>query len=73
VQKLSALLRIANALDRSHKQKIKNIEVRFNKAQDITLVVESKDNCLLEKADFVDKKELFEDVTGSKINLAFKN
>ena len=73
VQKLSALLRIANALDRSHKQKIKNIEVRFNKAQDITLVIESKDNCLLEKADFGDKKELFEEVTGSKINIAFKS
>ncbi len=72
VQKLSALLRIANALDRSHKQKIKNIEVRFNKAQDITLIVESKDNCLLEKADFQEKKELFEEVTGSKINLAIK-
>ena len=73
VQKLSALLRIANALDRSHKQKIKNIEVRFNKAQDVTLLVESKDNCLLEKADFAEKKGLFEEVSGSKINLAFKN
>lgn len=72
VQKLSALLRIANALDRSHKQKIKNVEVRFNKAQDITLVVESQDNCLLEKADFVEKKELFEEVTGNKINLMIK-
>lgn len=73
VQKLSALLRIANALDRSHKQKIKNIEVRFNKVQDITLVVEAKDSCLLEKADFLEKKELFEEVTGSKINLAFQH
>ena len=72
VQKLSALLRIANALDRSHKQKIKNIEVRFNKAQDITLVAETQDPCLLEKADFADKKELFEEVTGSKINLQVK-
>jgi len=72
VQKLSALLRIANALDRSHKQKIKNVEVRFNKALDITLVVESHDNCLLEKADFAEKKELFEEVTGNKINLMIK-
>lgn len=73
VQKLSALLRIANALDRSHKQKIKGIEVRFNKTQDVTLVVESQDPCLLEKADFGEKKELFEEVTGSKINIAFKS
>ncbi len=72
VQKLSALLRIANSLDRSHKQKIKNVEVRFNRAQDVTLVVDSPENCLLEKADFGEKKELFEEVTGSKINLAFK-
>lgn len=73
VQKLSALLRIANALDRSHKQKIKSIDVRFNKAQDVTLVVEASVNCLLEKSDFVEKKKLFEEVTGSKINLAFKS
>ena len=73
VQKLSALLRIANALDRSHKQKIKGIEVRFNKALDITLILESQDSCLLEKVDFAEKKQLFEEVTGSKISLAFKN
>ena len=72
VQKLSALLRIANSLDRSHKQKIKNVEVRFNKVRDITLVVESQDNCLLEKVDFAEKKELFEEVTGNKINLMIK-
>ena len=38
-QKLSAILRIANSLDRSHRQKVKKIEIAFNRKQDITLTV----------------------------------
>ncbi len=73
VQKLSALLRIANALDRSHKQKVKKIEIAFTKRQDISLIVYTNANFILERAGFNEKKGLFEEVTGNKINLAVKN
>ena len=69
VQKLSSILRIANALDRSHKQKVKKLEVKFNRTQDMTVTVFVSGNFLLEKIDFIDKKEMFEEISGSKINL----
>jgi exopolyphosphatase/guanosine-5'-triphosphate,3'-diphosphate pyrophosphatase len=69
VQKLAALLRIANALDRSHKQKVKKLEVRFNRSQDIVLVAHTPENFVLEKADFLDKKDSLEDIGGNKVSL----
>ncbi len=69
VQKLSSLVRIANALDHSLRQKVKDIRVLNGKSDDITLEVKTKENFLLEKNDFQDKKELFERITGSKIRL----
>jgi exopolyphosphatase/guanosine-5'-triphosphate,3'-diphosphate pyrophosphatase len=69
VQKLSSILRIANALDRSHKQKVKKLEVKFNRTQDITVTAFVTGNFLLEKIDFTEKKEMFEEISGSKINL----
>ena len=73
VQKLSALLRIANALDRSHKQKVKDLQVKFNAAGDATLIVRAHANFLLEKENFLEKKELFEEITGNKLTLTVKN
>ncbi len=72
VQKLSALLRIANALDRSHKQKIKKIEVSVNAKGDINIIAQAPDNILLERAFFKDKKELFEEITGNRVTLTLK-
>ena len=69
VQKLSALLRVANALDRSHKQKVKKLEVKFNPAGDATIVVYTHENFLLEKENFLEKKELLEEITGNKLTL----
>jgi len=73
VQKLSALLRIANSLDRSHKQKVKKLQVRFNPNGDAALVVHTHSNFLLEKENFLEKKELFEEITGNKLTLTVKN
>ena len=69
VQKLSSLLRIANALDRSHRQKVKKLEVKFSRSQDIILTATVTGNFLLEKVDFMEKKNMFEDISGYKINL----
>ncbi|MBI3602020.1 MAG: HD domain-containing protein [Candidatus Omnitrophica bacterium] len=73
VQKLSALLRIANALDRSHKQKAKRIAVKFNESGDATIVVFTHENFLLEKENFLEKKELLEEITGNKLTLTVKS
>lgn len=72
VQKLSALLRVANALDRSHKQKVKKLEVKFNPSGDATIVVYTHENFLLEKENFLEKKELLEEITGNKLTLTVK-
>lgn len=69
VQKLSALLRIANALDHSHRQKTHGLTVLNGLSDDITLQVDTRENFLLEKNDFLEKKELFERITGSRIRL----
>ncbi|MBF0569273.1 MAG: HD domain-containing protein [Candidatus Omnitrophica bacterium] len=69
VQKLAALLRIANALDHSHRQKVKALHVLNGKSDDIVLQVDTKENFLLEKNDFMEKKELFETISGSKLKI----
>jgi exopolyphosphatase/guanosine-5'-triphosphate,3'-diphosphate pyrophosphatase len=69
VQKLASLLRLANALDHSHKQKVKNVQIQGGDSDDITVTIDTKDNFLLEKNDFNEKKDLFEKITGSRIKL----
>ena len=69
VQKLASLLRLANAIDHSHKQKAKNIKILGADTDDVTVQVDTKENFLLEKNDFNDKKDLFEKITGSRIKL----
>ena len=73
VQKLSAILRVANSLDRSHKQKVKKIELKVNRAQELSLVVYTDQNFVLERANFFDKKELFEEITGNNLSLVIKS
>ncbi|MBF0521772.1 MAG: hypothetical protein HQL24_01825 [Candidatus Omnitrophica bacterium] len=69
IQKLSSILRISNSLDRSHKQKVKNLEVSLNRSQDIVLTVSVTSNFALEKLEFIDKKEMFEEISGKKVHL----
>jgi len=72
VQKLSAILRMANALDSSHKQKVRKLEVNIIPNEEVQLQVEVTDNFLLEKAEFNDMKDLFEEVSGNKATLFIK-
>lgn len=69
VQKLASLLRLANALDHSHRQKVKSMEILNGMSDNITVLINSQDNFLLEKNDFNEKKDLFEKITGSRIKL----
>lgn len=70
VQKLSAILRIANALDRSHRQKVGELTVKVDARGGISLVVRAAENLGLERADFAEKKALFEEITGSRVTLS---
>ncbi len=72
VQKLSALLRIANALDCSHRQKIDKLEVTISQDKSVKFLVHTKKNFVLEKAEFLDKKDLLEQVSGSLVSLTIK-
>jgi exopolyphosphatase / guanosine-5'-triphosphate,3'-diphosphate pyrophosphatase len=73
VQKLSAILRIANALDRSHRQKVKKLEIKISKNQDTNIIVYTHENFLLEKSNFMEKKGYFEEITGSRLSLTVRN
>jgi hypothetical protein len=66
-------LRISNSLDRSHRQKVKNLEVKCAGSQDIAMTVSVEGNFLLEKMDFMDKKKAFEEISGSKVNLKIQS
>lgn len=65
VAKLSAILRVANALDQSHKQKFKNIRVSM-KERELVITVEVFENIALEQTLFENKTAYFENVFSMK-------
>lgn len=65
IAKLTAILRLANAMDRSHKQKIKTIKVQL-KDKELLVTVESDQDITLEKYTFSKKADFFEEVFGVK-------
>ena len=65
VAKLSAILRVSNAMDRSHKQKFKNVKAAI-RGKELVVTIETMDNLILEKGLFSVKAELFERVFGIK-------
>lgn len=63
VSKLTAILRVANALDRSHKQKLQNIKLSLNK-KELIITTDAIADISLEKALFSSKADFFEEVYG---------
>ena len=63
IAKLAAILRLANALDRSHYQKVKGLKAVL-KDQELQMVMESDQDLSLELALLADKVKFFEDVFG---------
>lgn len=61
VSKLTAILKIANAMDRSHKQKFENIKAAL-KGKELIITIETKENTVLEKGLFSTYVESFEEV-----------
>ena len=68
VSKLSAILRLADALDRSHLQKIKGIKLKLVDKK-LNVYVSSKNDILLEQWTFKMKSMFFEEVFGIKCTL----
>lgn len=62
IVKLTAILRVANALDRSHKQKIKDIRVNVKDNHTMQILVDTVEDLTLEQTLFMEKAEFFEDV-----------
>lgn len=65
VAKLSAVLRVANALDQSHKQKFQDIRIAV-KDRNLIITVESLEDISLEQALFETKTAYFENVFSMK-------
>ncbi len=63
IAKLAAILRLANALDRSHYQKVKGLKAVL-KDRELQMVMESDQDLSLELALLADKVQFFEDVFG---------
>ncbi len=71
VPKLAAILRLANALDRSHSQKIKGLKTVL-KDRELTVVMDSDRDISLELGLLKDKIEFFEEVYGIRLQVRRK-
>lgn len=65
VAKLSAILRVSNAMDRSHRQKFKNVRVQV-KEKELVITIETSEDIALEKALFQAKAAYFERIFSMK-------
>lgn len=63
VAKLTAILRLANAMDRSHKHKFQNAKMVLKDRQMI-ITTDSPENITLERRSFAQKADFFEEVYG---------
>ena len=61
VSKLMAILRTANAMDRSHRQKFKNIKAAL-KGRELVITIETEESVVLEKGLFSSYADSFEKV-----------
>lgn len=65
VAKLTAILRVANSLDRTHKQKFKDVKVTV-KDRELIINIDTRDDITLEKGLFTNRAHFFEEVFGIK-------
>lgn len=63
VAKLTAILRIANAMDRSHKQKFRDFRLALKEGE-LIITAETMEDISLEKAVFAEKADFFEEMYG---------
>lgn len=65
VAKLSAILRVSNAMDRSHRQKLKNVKAQI-RGRELVITIETGEDIALEKALFDSKTAYFENIFSIK-------
>lgn len=61
IAKLTAILRVANTLDRSHRQKLKNIRIALGE-EELVIRVETPEDISLEQGLFPEKADFFREV-----------
>ncbi len=67
VAKLSAILRVANAMDRSHRQKIRNVRAQVKeKEKELVITLETTEDIALERSLFAAKAGYFERIFSIK-------
>ena len=71
IAKLTAILRIANGLDRTHKQKFKDVEVKVADGR-LYIQVDTRADITLEKGLFGNRAGFFEDIYGVKPVISIK-
>jgi exopolyphosphatase/guanosine-5'-triphosphate,3'-diphosphate pyrophosphatase len=71
ISKLAAYLKIADSLDRSHKQKLSDFKIVLNNFT-LTIMAETSQDVLLEEWEYENKSNLFRQVYGIKPNLIIK-
>lgn len=71
VSKLSAIFRLANAMDKSHQEKLRNVKISLDDDR-VLIRAESSFNTLLERWDFEESAKYFKDVFGLFPELAIK-
>jgi exopolyphosphatase/guanosine-5'-triphosphate,3'-diphosphate pyrophosphatase len=65
IAKLTAILRLANGLDRTHKEKFKNVKLAI-KDHELEITVDTMADISLERGLFGDRAKFFEQVYGIK-------
>ena len=61
IGKLTAILRVANALDRSHKQKVEEIKAAVRE-KELVLTIDTEEELTLEEGLLTEKADFFEEV-----------
>ncbi len=68
MSKLAALLRVADALDRNHAQKLKDFAI-VREGDRFVMTIQDVEDLTLERLAIKEKGNLFEDVYGAPISL----
>jgi exopolyphosphatase/guanosine-5'-triphosphate,3'-diphosphate pyrophosphatase len=71
INKISAILRIADALDRGHRQLIREIDAEIT-GRDLVLHARSEDDLTVEQLALREKGEHFEQITGLRVRLEWR-
>lgn len=71
VSKLSSILKLAEAIDISHTQKIDNIEINFS-GDTLNFILHTKKDILLERWDLQNNLEFFEEIMGIETTIKSK-